>query len=125
MPSFVLRWESVAPIFEDPSERLIEAGIAAVKARGTDGKCVKAALDEPIIVQAGINHFCLASHSQKNLMVQENNGPGQAFERVLLPVLLQDDKGALKAHFQKQLKESKAQQLKGFLMMMRLQLSGL
>ena len=47
-------------------------------------------------------------------MVQENNGLGQAFERVLLPVLLQDDKGTLKAHFQKQLKESKAQQLEGF-----------
>ena len=90
-------------IFEEPSKHLVEAGVAAVKVSDTNGKFVKAVLDEPIIVQAGINYFCLASYLRKNLMVQENNGPGQAFERVLLPVLLQDNKGTLKAHFQKQL----------------------
>jgi hypothetical protein len=44
---------------EGPSKRLIEEGVAAVNIDSTEESFVQAYLDEPIIVQAGLNFFCL------------------------------------------------------------------
>ena len=75
---------------ENSSKRLIFAGVAAVRVVDTEKPCVAGYLDEPIIVEAGVNYFSLEAQLRRNLRNQEPDGQGQAFERLLLPSLLQD-----------------------------------
>ena len=96
---------------QEPSKKLIEAAVAAVVVKDSDGRYVEAILDEPIIVKAGLNHFCLSNYLRDNLLKQENQGLGEAFERLLLPVLMQGRHTSLENHFKKQLEDSDAQQL--------------
>ena len=77
---------------ENSSKRLIFAGVAAVRVVDTEKPYVAGYLDEPIIVQAGINFFGLEAQLRRNLKNQEPDGQGQAFERLLLPSLLHDTK---------------------------------
>ena len=69
------------PISEQP-RMLIEVGVAAV-AGGPD----EAVIDEPIIVQAGINFFTLEDATTENLVAQEQGGLGEAFEKIMLPAI--------------------------------------
>ncbi|CAB9502644.1 expressed unknown protein [Seminavis robusta] len=70
-------------IIDRRQEELIVIGVAAVSADGN----YKGVLDEPIIIQAGINCFSLTKSVINNLISQETGGQGEAFEKLLLPAI--------------------------------------
>lgn len=67
---------------EKDYDALIQVGVAALS--HTDGKAV---IDEPTVIEAGLNFFGLEQSAFNNLMSQESTGPGEAFEKVLLPAI--------------------------------------
>eukprot|EP00978_Attheya_sp_CCMP212_P037496 scaffold177344_cov42-Attheya_sp.AAC.1 len=71
---------------------LIENGVAPVCETDRHGTVIKGHVDEPIVVQSGINFFDLDNHLRENLAKQEEGGIGEAFERLLLPGLLMKEK---------------------------------
>ncbi|KAG7350242.1 hypothetical protein IV203_009602 [Nitzschia inconspicua] len=78
-------------IIEEDCAELVEVGVAALSKVGS-----KALLDEPIIVQAGINYFSLSRAVLDNIMVQEKGGLGEAFEKVLIPAIQRKFQNVLK-----------------------------
>jgi len=62
---------------------LIEVGVAALCTVGED----KAILDEPLMIQAGINLFSVEKAMVENMAAQENGGLGEAFEKLMLPAI--------------------------------------
>ena len=58
-------------------------GVAAVEDLGRN----KAKIDEPIIVQAGINFYALEKWTIEHLDNQEEKCKGEAFEKIMLPAI--------------------------------------
>jgi hypothetical protein len=74
-------------IFSSDATRLIEIGVAAVTVGGSgDALAFKGTLDEPLIVQAGINYFNLCMAVKARIEVQQSSSAqGDSFERFMLP----------------------------------------
>lgn len=73
-----------AAIFEENEKHLVREGLAAIRV-SEDGSLT--VLDEPIMVEAGINYFSLDQSALKNLKDQELGGHGEAFEKLILPAI--------------------------------------
>jgi len=69
-------------VINDHYATLIETGVATL-CQTLKG----AVIDEPIIIQAGINYFSLARMAIENMTVQERTGQGTGFEKVILPAI--------------------------------------
>jgi len=72
-----------AVVLHQETKRLIEVGVAALRKTGA----IHAILDEPIIIEAGINFFSLDDATLDNMNAQEDDGQGTAFEKVILPAI--------------------------------------
>ena len=69
-------------VINDQYATLIETGVATLC------QTLKGAIiDEPIIIQAGINYFSLAQMAIERMTVQERTGQGTGFEKVILPAI--------------------------------------
>lgn len=77
---------------EKHTKWLIEVGVAAVSVNRTTRGNFVGVLDEPIVVQAGINFFNLERNLQFHVRDQEGSGQGKEFEKLMLPAF-QDRKG--------------------------------
>ena len=74
------------PVYLNKHTRmLIEIGVAAVVSNGKNEN--EAVLDEPIMIQAGINFFTLETAAEENLSYSEAGGQGIAFEKLMLPAI--------------------------------------
>ncbi|CAB9518757.1 expressed unknown protein [Seminavis robusta] len=71
-------------IIEENDMRLIEVGLVAIR---VDERGSRTVLDEPIMVEAGINYFSLKGSALTNLLAQEKGGQGEAFEKIMLPAI--------------------------------------
>lgn len=74
-----------AVICDEDIGALIVVGVAAVR-REPHSK-IKAILDEPIVVEAGINFYTVEKAALDNMQAQEKSGLGEAFEKVVLAAL--------------------------------------
>lgn len=74
-----------AVICDEDIGALIVVGVAAVR-REPQSK-ILAILDEPIVVEAGINFYAVEKAALDNMQVQEKSGLGEAFEKVMLAAL--------------------------------------
>lgn len=74
---------------KETSQRIIQYGVGAVKFVDNTDLHVTGFLDEPIIVEAGINVFRIDNQLRDNLR-RQTSGQGHAFERLLLPAFLRD-----------------------------------
>ena len=83
-------------IIDKDYEDLIEVGVAALSKGGS-----KAVLDEPIMIQAGINYFSLHTTVLKHIKMQEKGGLGEAFEKLVLPAIQRKFQNVLKAQLGK------------------------
>ena len=83
-----------AAIFEDHEAELIQVGLAAIAVTESGSRAV---LDEPIMVEAGINFFTLDGSVIRNLKNQEQGGHGEAFEKVMLPAIQRKLSSVLRA----------------------------
>lgn len=63
---------------------LIEVGVAALS---HDKDHRGAVLDEPIMIQGGINYFSMEKLAKSNMTNQEEGGLGDAFEKIMLPAI--------------------------------------
>jgi hypothetical protein len=80
------------------TKELIEVGVAAVNTTqgAAPGRDFIGVLDEPIIIQAALNLFNLDTMVQRNLQLQEPEGQGDAFEKLMLPALQRHAQDLLK-----------------------------
>lgn len=78
------------PFTTEASKLLIENGVGAVHEINRVGTMVQGHINEPIVVQSGINFFDMDFHLRETLVLQQKGGLGDAFERLLLPGLLME-----------------------------------
>jgi hypothetical protein len=75
---------------KNASEWLIRFGLVAIASEKENEDFLRGSLDEPIIVEAGLNYSAIDERLRDNLQNQESGGQGHAFERVILPGLLRN-----------------------------------
>jgi hypothetical protein len=80
------------PAFFDKeiSQRLIRFGLVAIAGQAENDVILRGFLDEPILVEAGLHYLCIDTELKESLKDQERGGQSHAFERLILPALLQD-----------------------------------
>ena len=67
-----------------PTLRGLSVGIAALS---HDKDHPGAVLNEPIMIQGGINYFSMEKLAKSNMTNQEEGGLGDAFEKIMLPAI--------------------------------------
>jgi hypothetical protein len=70
---------------ERHTKGLIEIGVAAVSVERTERGNFSGVLDEPILIQAGINFFNLERLLLSHFCDQERSGQGEGFGKLMLP----------------------------------------
>jgi hypothetical protein len=70
---------------EKHTKWLIEIGVAAVSVEQSARNNFVGVLDEPIVIQAGINFFNLERNLQNHLRDQEGSVQGEGLEKLMLP----------------------------------------
>jgi len=85
---------------EEP-KRLIEIGVAALSPQKEREDYV-GVLNEPIVVQAGINYCNLDYALQDHILQQEAGGQGEGFEQMMLPGIQKNLEGLVKRQLKNQ-----------------------
>lgn len=92
--TFEFMMSGQSSLLENASMELVENGVAAVRriTKSNDGKTtyIEAFIDEPLIVQAGVNYFGLnKSATEKFASAKSPSEQGTAFEQFILPSIQQ------------------------------------